>query len=121
MNVKYDIQSNEYIVVQNGFVEFKLNSCTVQAIASLNFPILNLYGGIDYCAGNSALKTLRDYTLSFGPLSGIMTDTIDSNFDASSFRTTISARISLPFLKIFRSYTLQEYNTANLGIAINLG
>lgn len=42
MNVEYDIQRNDDISVQNGFAEFKLNSYTVQAIASLNFPILNL-------------------------------------------------------------------------------
>jgi hypothetical protein len=120
MNVKYDIQSNEDIVVQNGLAEFKLNSYTVQAIASLNFPILNLYGGIGYGAGNSTLKMLGDYTLSYGPLSRTITDPIDSKFDAGSFRTTIGTRISLPFLKIFGSYTLQEYNTANLGIAISL-
>jgi hypothetical protein len=120
MNVKYDIQSNEDIVVQNGLAEFKLNSYTVQAIASLNFPILNLYGGIGYGAGNSTLKMLGDYTLSYGALSRTITDPIDSKFDAGSFRTTIGTRISLPFLKIFGSYTLQEYNTANLGIAISL-
>lgn len=120
MNVEYDIQSNEDISIQNGLAEFKLNSYTVQAIASLNFPILNLYGGFGYGAGNSTLKMLGDYTLSYGPLSRTITDPIDSKFDVGSFRTTIGTRISLPFLKIFGSYTLQEYNTANLGIAISL-
>ncbi|ARV06453.1 hypothetical protein BTO04_06965 [Polaribacter sp. SA4-10] len=120
MNVEYDIQSNEDIAVQDGLAEFKLNSYTVQAIASLNFPILNLYGGIGYGAGNSTLKMLGDYTLNYGPLSRTITDPIDSKFDTGSFRTTIGTRISLPFLKIFGSYTLQEYNTANLGIAISL-
>ncbi|MFT7352854.1 MAG: hypothetical protein ACI9XR_002645, partial [Flavobacterium sp.] len=120
MNVEYSIEDAEDIAVQNGLAEFKLNSYTVQAIASLNFPILNLYGGIGYGAGNSTLKMLGDYTLSYGPLSRTITDPIDSAFDAGSFRTTIGTRISLPFLKIFGSYTLQEYNTANLGIAISL-
>jgi hypothetical protein len=120
MNVKYDIQSNEDISIQDGLAEFKLNSYTVQAIASLNFPILNLYGGIGYGAGNSTLKMLGDYTLNYGPLSRTITDPINSKFDVGSFRTTIGTRISLPFLKIFGSYTLQEYNTANLGIAISL-
>jgi hypothetical protein len=117
---EYSIEDAEDIAVQNGLAEFKLNSYTVQAIASLNFPILNLYGGIGYGAGNSTLKMLGDYTLSYGPLSRTITDPIDSAFDAGSFRTTIGTRISLPFLKIFGSYTLQEYNTANLGIAISL-
>lgn len=125
MNVEYNIEGNDDVSVQNGLAEFKLNSYTVQAIASLNFPILNLYGGIGYGAGNSTLKMLGDYTLSYSELPGqaisrTITDPIDSKFDAGSFRTTIGTRISLPFLKIFGSYTLQEYNTANLGIAISL-
>ncbi|MFT6749308.1 MAG: hypothetical protein ACJAQ1_001246 [Flavobacterium sp.] len=125
MNVDYNIQSNEDISVENGLAEFKLNSYTVQAIASLNFPILNLYGGIGYGAGTSTLQMLGDYTLSYSALPGetisrTITDPIDSKFDAGSFRTTIGTRISLGFFKIFGSYTLQEYNTANLGIAISL-
>jgi hypothetical protein len=33
---------------------------------------------------------------------------------------TIGARLSLGFFKIYGSYALQEYNTANLGIAFSL-
>ena len=120
MKVDYNITGNEDVSVQNGVAEFNLNSYTVQAIASLNFPILNLYGGIGYGSGNSSLKMLGDYTLSYGPLSRTITDPINSKFNAGSFRTTIGTRLSLGFLKIFGSFTLQEYNTANLGIAFSL-
>ena len=120
MNVEYDITGNEDVSVQNGLAEFKLNSYTVQAIASLNLPFINLYGGIGYGAGNAALKMLGDYTLNYGPLSRTITNPIDSAFDAGSFRTTLGTRLSLGLLKIFGSFTLQEYNTANLGIAISL-
>ena len=120
MNVKYNIKGNEDVSVQNGSAEFKLNSYTVQAIASLNFPIINLYGGIGYGAGNSTFKMLGDYALNYGPLTRTITDPIDAAFDAGSFRTTVGTRLSLGFFKIFGSFTLQEYNTANLGIAISL-
>ena len=120
MNVDYNIQSNGNISVKNGLAEFKLNSYTVQAIASLNLPIINVYGGIGYGAGTSTLKMLGDYTLNYSAVSRTIKDPIDSKFDVGSFRTTIGTRLSLPFIKIFGSYTLQEYNTANLGIAISL-
>ncbi len=58
MNVEYDIQGNNDISIQNGLAAFKLNSYTVQAVASLNFPILNLFGGIGYVSGNSTLQML---------------------------------------------------------------
>lgn len=120
MSVEYEIQGNEDISVENGLAEFKLNSYTVQAIASLNFPVINLYGGIGYGSGNSTLKMLGDYKLSYGPLSRTITDPINSKFDAGSFRTTIGARLSLGFFKIYGSYSLQEYSTANLGVAISI-
>lgn len=120
MTVDYNINSSGDISVQDGLAEFKLNSYTVQAIASLNFPIINFYGGIGYGAGNSTLKMTGDYTLNYGPLSRTISDPINSEFDAGSFRTTIGSRLSLGFFKIFGSYTLQEYNTVNLGIAISL-
>lgn len=119
MTVDYDIESSGQIAVQNGLAEFKLNAYTVQAIASLNLPIINFYGGIGYGSGNSTLKMTGDYDLSYGPLTRTITDPIDSKFDVSGFRTTIGTRLSLGFFKIFGSYTLQEYNTANLGLAFS--
>lgn len=120
MTVDYDIQSSGDISVQDGLAQFKLNSYTVQAIASLNFPIINFYGGIGYGSGSSTLKMLGDYTLSYGALSRKITDPIDSKFDAGSFRTTLGTRLSLGFFKIFGSYTLQEYHTINAGITISI-
>lgn len=120
MTVDYNIDSSGDVSVNNGLAEFKLNAYTFQAVASLNFPIINLYGGIGYGSGNSTLKMLGDYTLSYGALSRTISDPINSKFDAGGFRTTIGTRLSLGFFKIFGSYTLQEYNTVNLGIAISI-
>ena len=120
MNVEYNIDSSGDVAVQNGLAEFKLNSYTVQALASLNFPIINIYGGFGYGSGSSTLKMLGDYTLKYGALSRTISNPIDSKFDAGGFRSTIGTRLSLGFLKIYGSYTLQEYNTANLGIAFSI-
>ncbi|AUC86404.1 hypothetical protein CW731_14435 [Polaribacter sp. ALD11] len=120
MNVDYNITDNGDVDVTNGLAEFKLNSYTVQAIASLNFPIINLYGGVGYGSGNSTLKMLGKYELNYAGQKREVNDPINSKFDASGFRSTIGARLSLGFFKIFGSYTLQEYNTANLGIAISI-
>ncbi|MEE9408934.1 MAG: DUF6588 family protein [Polaribacter sp.] len=120
MTVDYNINSSGNISVNNGLAEFKLNSYTVQAIASLNFPIINLYGGIGYGSGSSTLKMTGNYDLSYGALTRTITNPIDSKFDAGGFSTTIGTRLSLGFFKIFGSYTLQEYNTVNLGIAIGI-
>lgn len=119
MTVNYDIKSSGQISTQNGLAEFKLNAYTVQAIASLNFPIINFYGGIGYGSGSSTLKMTGKYDLSYGPLTRTITDPIDSKFDAGGVRATIGSRLSLGFFKLFGSYTLKEYNTVNLGLAFS--
>ena len=42
------------------------------------------------------------------------------DFESSGFRTTLGARLSLGFFKIFADYTLQEYNALSLGIAFSV-
>ena len=120
MTVDYNIESDGDVRVQDGLAEFKLDAYTVQAIASLNFPVINIYGGFGYGTGNSTLNMTGDYTLNYGAVSRTVSDPLTSSFDTSGFRTTAGLRLSLGFFKVFGSYTLQEYNTANLGIAFSI-
>lgn len=45
MNVDYDLQNDSSINGSNQSAEFELSSFTAQLIASLNFPVINFYGG----------------------------------------------------------------------------
>ncbi|TYP97926.1 hypothetical protein C7447_10392 [Tenacibaculum adriaticum] len=124
MGVDYTIvdeNPNDNFDIQDGFVDFNLNAYTVQAIASLNFPIINLYGGLGYTGGNSSLKMLGTYTVDYNlsVSQRELVDPLNLDFDASGFRTTLGARLSLGFFKIFADYTLQEYNSVNAGIAFS--
>ena len=124
MNVDYTITDdnlNDDVDIQNGAIDFNLNSYTLQALASLNFPVINVYGGIGYSGGSSSLDMLGTYTLRYNGLAQPreLTDPLNLDFDASGFRTTIGARISLGFFKLFADYTLQEYNAVNAGIAFS--
>ncbi|WP_298236816.1 DUF6588 family protein [uncultured Algibacter sp.] len=126
MGVDYNIDGSE-IPGQNQLAEFKLNSLTIQGIASLNFPIINIYGGVGYSGGNSSLKMLGSYVLEYNTglpspndvVSETVNDPIDLDFDASGFGATLGARLSLGFFKIYGSYTLQEYNTFSAGMAFS--
>lgn len=124
MNVNYGIDGNT-ISGQNQNAEFKLNSYTVQAIGSLNFPIVNIYGGLGYTGGSSTLKMLGTYDLQYTPVAAgptiteTVTDPLNLDFDASGFRTTLGIRLSLGFFKLFADYTLQEYNTLSAGMAFS--
>jgi len=135
MKVDYTIDNinEENVDVSNGSIDFDLTSYTVQAIASINFPIINFYGGLGYNGGKSTLDLLGNYTLYYDgtvPASiglpnntATVTDNISNPLsietNVNTFNATIGTRISLGFFKIFGSYTLQEYNTINAGIAFS--
>lgn len=130
MDVNYGINSNTASLQANGEASFELKAYTVQAIASLNFPFINVYGGIGYSSGSSNLKTTGTYTAVYN--TGLpspndkKTHTIPTadlpnlEFDASGVKTTLGARLSLGFFKVFADYTLQEYNTVSFGISLGL-
>ena len=127
MSVDYDIQADTSIPGTGQKAEFDLNSYTVEAIASLNFPIINIYGGIGYNGGNADLNMLGTYNLEYetglpapnDTITESITDPVKLRFNVGGFKTTLGTRISLGFFKIFGSYTIQNYNTVNAGIAFS--
>jgi len=135
MDVTYNIDdesASDGVSVSNGVAEFKMNTWTVQAIGSLDFKIITLYGSLGYNNGSSSIKMKGDYTLTYDvvdgngdpiigvpPISESVSDPINLDFEANGMRATLGARINLAFFKIFADYTFQEYNTASAGIAFS--
>ncbi len=132
MDVSYkfdDQDSVENVTVDNGEIEFKMNTWTIQALASLDFKIITVYGGLGYNNGSSSLRFKGDYNLTYdienqdgtniGTVSETISNPINLDFEANGMRATIGTRLNLAFFKLFADYTLQEYNTANLGIAFS--
>jgi hypothetical protein len=127
MNVDYAI-TDSAISGANQEVGFELTSYTFDALASLNFPFINVYGGFGYSTGDSTLKMSGTYNLDYDTglpapndtVTETLTDPLDLAFNASGFKTTLGARVSLGFFKIYADYTLQEYNTVSAGIAFSI-
>lgn len=137
MDVSYGIDDVDFptdqtqagIEVKNALAAFDLSSYTVQAVASLNFPIISVFGGFGYSRGESNLRMDGTYRGRFSYTEPVtnrtFTETVnlaapDLSFNASGIRTTLGARLSLGFFKIFGSYTIQEFNTISAGIAIGI-
>ncbi|WP_299670212.1 DUF6588 family protein [uncultured Polaribacter sp.] len=130
MDVDYGIGdvTSENLEIRNGLSKFNLRSFTAQAIASLNFPIINLYGGVGYNSGTSTYEMSGTFTGIYETGLPAPNDTVretldipsNLDFESSGMMATVGARLSLGFFKVFGSYTLQEYNTASLGIAISI-
>lgn len=133
MTIGYDIideDANDNVEVRNGGLDFKMNTWTVQALASLDFKIITLYGGVGYNNGKTTIRMKGDYQLTYdvedahgnriGSAQESISNPINLNFEANGIRGAIGARLNLGFFKIFADYTLQEYNTATMGIAFSV-
>jgi len=104
---------------------FKLNAYTIQTIASLDFPLISLYGAIGYDKGTSTLKLNGTYELTYtyegsnNTVTESVTNPINMDFNANGVRGTLGARLNIGFFKIFGDYTIKEYNTVTAGIAFS--
>jgi hypothetical protein len=132
MKVAYDIKDEnieDEVSVNNGEAEFKMNTWTIQAIGSLDFKIVSLYGSVGYNNGKTTAKMKGDYTLTYdvensngdviGSIDESVSNPINLDFEANGMRATIGTRLNIGFFKIFADYTVQEYNTASAGIAFS--
>ncbi|MFA5298850.1 MAG: DUF6588 family protein [Lutibacter sp.] len=104
---------------------FKLNAFTLQTIASLDFPLISLYGAIGYDTGTSTLKLKGTYELTYtyegtnNTATESVINPINMDFDVSGIRGTLGAKLNIGFFKIFGDYTIKEYNTVTAGIAFS--
>jgi hypothetical protein len=132
LNASYAINNDDFsdeVSVNNGEAEFKLNTYTIQAIGSLDFKIITIYGSLGYNGGETTVKMKGDYNLTYdvedsngnviGTVDETISDPFNLGFDISGMRATIGTRLNLGFFKIFADYSLQEYNTISAGIALS--
>jgi len=131
-SVEYAIKNDDLtdqVSVVNGLAQFKLKTWTVQALGSLDFKIVTIYGGLGYHGGTSSFDIKGDYSLTYdiqdagqnkiSTFEETIKDPINLDFKTSGTRATVGARLNLAFFKIFADYTVQEYNTATVGVAFS--
>ena len=124
MKVDYDIEDGNVFDGSGQRAEFNMNAYTVQALASLDFPVFSVYGGVGYTGGNSNLKVLGTYEVTYS-VEGVPVrtttyeDPIDLKYDPSGMRATVGARLNLSAFKIFADYTIQDYNNITAGVALS--
>lgn len=132
MKVAYainDENASDDVSVTNGEAEFKMNTWTIQALASLDLKIITFYGSVGYNNGKTTAKMKGDYTLTYdvedssgnqiGTVNETISNPINLDFEANGMRATLGTRLNLGPFKVFGDYTFQEYNTATLGIALS--
>jgi hypothetical protein len=101
-------------------VNYDVDTFTIQALGSLDFPIISIVGGIGYGKGNVAFDMLGDYSITLANgTSKTLSDPLKSEKEYTGTHAMIGARANLLFLKIFANYTLQEFNTLNVGVSVS--
>ena len=110
-------------------IDMQIRSFTGQILGSVDLKLINFFVGAGYSSGNSSLVVNGTYEFQYvDPTTGVALgdpqeiskdDLPNIKADVGSFMTTVGTSINLAFFKIFGSYTIQEYNTANLGIAFS--
>ena len=101
---------------------FEADTFTLQALASVDLPIISAFAGLGYNSGDSQFDVSGDYSIDYG-VAGIppriLEDPISTTSETSGVMGIVGARLNLLFLKIFANYTIQEYNTLTAGISFN--
>ena len=116
MNLEYQLSTTN----PGQMVNYDVDTFTIQALGSLDFPIISIVGGIGYGKGNVAFDMLGDYTITLANgTSKPLSDPLKSEKAYTGTHAMIGARANLLFLKIFANYTLQEFNTLNAGVSIS--
>jgi len=125
-----DESATDNVTIRDGEAAFTMKAFTIQALGSLDFKIITLYGGFGYNSGESEINIKGDYNLNYdvqdssGNVVSSVNETVSNpvnlDFEASGIRTTLGARLNLGPIKIFGDYTFQKFNTLSAGIALSI-
>lgn len=117
-------------IATNQETEVKINAYTAQLVANANLKIINFYAGLGYTAGDASLKVKGEYTHNYdlvdindiplGSDSLTIKDPVNIEYDVKKgVKATLGMRLNLAWFKFFADYSVQEYNTLNVGMAFS--
>jgi hypothetical protein len=109
-----------------------VTAINVSAIASLNLPVVTLYGGLGYSKSKSSVKLMGNYptpVLVTSPTphpeynnTGVKTGANFPSMEVENFsglRANIGLRIKLAVITIHADYTRAQYNVFSTGLGIS--
>ncbi len=109
-------------------IDSRINSITFQAIASMDYKIISLFGAFGYSEGFSRIDALGTFKHKFriednnGNLIRNevieVKDPLHMKYSVEGFESTFGFRLNLTPLRLYASYALQEYPTVNVGFGV---
>lgn len=101
-------------------VTYDVDTFLIQALASLDFPVISVVGGFGYGKGNASMAMLGNYEVSLASsATKTLKDPLKSENTYTGTHAMVGLRANLLFLKIFANYTLQEFNSLNAGVSFS--
>ena len=115
----------------NQNLDIEVASMNVSAIASLNLPVITLYGGLGYAKNKTTLQLTGNFPTPVWDVadgraefnnSGVRTGSEFGNIKIENFsglRANIGFRIKLAVITIHADYTRAQYNVISTGLGIS--
>lgn len=115
--------------LNNQNLKASIDALNISAIASLNIPILTLYGGIGYSKTNTNIKLTGNFPTPklYGTSVEYRDDGVKTGEsfpsvnipDFSGLRANIGLRIKLAVITIHADYTRAQYNVLSTGLGVS--
>lgn len=111
----------------NQEANFGVNTITYEMVGSATFSVFTGFVGLGYDSFKTNLNVNGDYEIKIpGAIDGdgnqlteVITDPVALNTNSGGFRATVGVRLKLAVITLHSSYTLQEYNTLNVGLGFS--
>jgi hypothetical protein len=122
INAKYtpDLSSGS-VTSSDAKADYDISSFTVQGIASIKLPVIEIYASVGYSGGKSNVDLKGTYTTTYNNGStASITDPVSLSYTANGLSNTWGLRLNLTILKIYADYTFAKYNGIGGGIALSI-
>lgn len=126
------VATTSYFPFNNQNLNINVSALNVSLIASLNIPVLTVYGGLGYCKSKTTMEFSGNFPTPVAvatPLphaeynnSGVKTGADFPKMNIENFsgvRANIGIRIKLAVITIHADYTKAQYNVFSTGLGIS--
>ena len=126
IDLNYELGVDSPLDGINQAANFGVNTITYEVVGSATVSVLTGYVGLGFDSFKTNLNMNGDYYVRIpgtdtgaGEAKQTITDPVDLNAKDGGFRATVGARLKLAILTLHANYTLQEYNTLNVGVGFS--
>ncbi len=121
----YDFGANSQLAGENQSIDLQVYNASSGLIASLDFKIMSIYCSISQVISKSSFKINGSYSLvyesSFSEIDGVeyvLSDPVSIENNLNFLRKNFGVGFNFPFVNLFLDYSIQDYNSINLGVSI---